>query len=89
MFFIKGLTLGLLLSIAGRPHPFYHHQTEHNSGVRGGLAFVAGVSLSDVGLAVASNFFTEVFNTLIERKELVAIIGSVFLISVGVFFFVL
>jgi threonine/homoserine/homoserine lactone efflux protein len=83
---IKGLTLGLLLSIAVGPILFTIIKQSINSGVRGGLAFVAGVSLSDVGLAVASNFFTEVFNTLIERKELVAIIGSVFLISVGVFF---
>ncbi len=83
---IKGITLGLLLSIAVGPILFTIIKQSINNGVKGGLAFVAGVSLSDVCLAIASNFFTEVFNTLLERKELVAIIGSVFLISVGVYF---
>ena len=83
---IKGITLGLLLSIAVGPILFTIIKQSINNGVRGGLAFVAGVSLSDVCLAVASNFFTEVFNSVLERKEIVALTGSVFLISVGIFF---
>ncbi len=83
---IKGITLGLLLSIAVGPILFTIIKQSINNGVKGGLAFVAGVSVSDVGLAVASNFFTELFNTLLANKELVAGIGSVLLISVGVFF---
>ncbi|MDB5197125.1 MAG: lysine exporter protein [Flaviaesturariibacter sp.] len=82
----KGLTLGLLLSIAVGPILFTIIKQSINNGIKGGLAFVAGVSLSDVSLAVASNLFTELFNSLIERKELVGITGSVFLIGVGVFF---
>jgi threonine/homoserine/homoserine lactone efflux protein len=35
---------------------------------------------------VASNFFTELFNTLLENKAIVAITGSVFLVSVGIYF---
>jgi threonine/homoserine/homoserine lactone efflux protein len=57
-----------------------------NNGWKGGLAFVLGVSLSDVSLAVVSNFFTELFTNLIERKELIGTIGSTFLISVGIYF---
>lgn len=83
---VKGLTLGLLLSIAVGPILFTIIKQSINNGVKGGLAFVLGVSLSDVFLAVASNFFTELFNTLLERKEIVAITGSVFLISVGIYF---
>ncbi|HEY0059839.1 MAG TPA: LysE family transporter [Flavisolibacter sp.] len=83
---VKGITLGLLLSIAVGPILFTIIKQSINNGIRGGLAFVAGVSLSDVCLAVASNFFTEVFNSLLEQKEIVAVIGSIFLISVGVFF---
>jgi threonine/homoserine/homoserine lactone efflux protein len=83
---IKGLTLGLLLSIAVGPILFTIIKQSINNGTRGGMAFVAGVSLSDVSLAIASNFFTEVFSSLIERKELVGIIGSIFLISVGIYF---
>lgn len=83
---IKGITLGLLLSIAVGPILFTIIKQSINNGIPGGLAFVAGVSLSDVCLAVASNFFTEVFNSVLEQREIVAISGSVFLISVGVFF---
>ncbi|MEJ7911645.1 MAG: LysE family transporter [Chitinophagaceae bacterium] len=83
---IKGITLGLLLSIAVGPILFTIIKQSINNGVKGGLAFVAGVSVADVGLAVASNFFTELFNTLLANKEFVAGIGSVLLISVGVFF---
>lgn len=83
---IKGITLGLLLSIAVGPILFTIIKQSINNGIKGGLAFIIGVSISDIFLAVASNFFTELFNTLLERKELVATIGSIFLISVGVYF---
>jgi threonine/homoserine/homoserine lactone efflux protein len=83
---IKGLTLGLLLSIAVGPILFTIIKQSINNGHRGGLAFVAGVSLSDLSLAIASNFFTEVFNSLIERKEIVGMTGSFFLIAVGIYF---
>jgi threonine/homoserine/homoserine lactone efflux protein len=83
---IKGITLGLLLSIAVGPILFTIIKQSINNGTRGGLAFVAGVSLSDISLAIASNFFTEVFNSIIERKEIVGMTGSFFLIAVGVYF---
>ena len=82
----KGITLGLLLSIAVGPILFTIIKQSINNGTKGGLAFILGVSLSDISLAVASNFFTELFNDLVERKEMVGIIGSTFLISVGVYF---
>lgn len=83
---IKGLTLGLLLSIAVGPVLFSIIKQSINNGVPGGLAFVLGVSLSDISLAVASNFFTELFTSLIERRELIGVVGSTFLISVGIYF---
>lgn len=83
---VKGLTLGLLLSIAVGPILFTIIKQSINNGIKGGLAFVIGVSLSDIFLAVASNFFTELFSTLLERKAIVAVTGSIFLISVGVYF---
>jgi threonine/homoserine/homoserine lactone efflux protein len=83
---IKGITLGLLLTIAVGPVLFSIIKQSINNGWKGGLAFVVGVSLSDVSLAVVSNFFTELFTNLIERKELIGTIGSTFLISVGIYF---
>jgi threonine/homoserine/homoserine lactone efflux protein len=83
---IKGLTLGLLLSIAVGPVLFSIIKQSINNGWKGGLAFVVGVSLSDVSLAVVSNFFTVLFTSLIERREMIGVVGSTFLISVGIYF---
>lgn len=83
---LKGLTLGLLLSIAVGPVLFSIIKQSINNGVKGGLAFVIGVSLSDVSLAVTANVFTELFSTLNTRREEIGIIGSTFLISVGIYF---
>jgi threonine/homoserine/homoserine lactone efflux protein len=82
----KGITLGLLLSISVGPVIFSILKQSINNGVRGGLAFVLGVSLSDLTLAVISNFFTELFAEFLERKTEIGIIGSTFLISVGIYF---
>jgi threonine/homoserine/homoserine lactone efflux protein len=82
----KGITLGLLLSIAVGPVIFSILKQSINNGKKGGLAFIIGVSLSDITLAVVSNFFTELFAEFIERKTEIGIIGSTFLISVGIYF---
>ena len=83
---IKGITLGLLLSIVVGPVLFSIIKQSINNGVKGGLAFVVGVSLSDIALAVVSNMFTELFSVLMERTKEVGIVGSLFLISVGIYF---
>jgi threonine/homoserine/homoserine lactone efflux protein len=83
---LKGITLGLLLSIAVGPVLFSIIKQSINNGIKGGLAFVIGVSLSDVALAFASNFFTELFSSLGERKMEIGVVGSTFLITVGIYF---
>jgi threonine/homoserine/homoserine lactone efflux protein len=82
----KGITLGLLLSIAVGPVLFSIIKQSINNGVKGGIAFVIGVSLSDISLVIASNFFTELFTSLDARREEIGIIGSTFLISVGIYY---
>lgn len=82
----KGITLGLLLSISVGPVIFSILKQSINNGVKGGLAFIVGVSLSDFTLAVISNFFTEFFGEFLERKTEIGIVGSTFLISVGIYF---
>jgi threonine/homoserine/homoserine lactone efflux protein len=82
----KGITLGLLLSIAVGPVIFSILKQSINNGLKGGLAFILGVSLSDATLAVLSNFFTEWFSKFLERKVEIGIVGSTFLISVGIYF---
>jgi threonine/homoserine/homoserine lactone efflux protein len=82
----KGILLGLFLSIAVGPVLFSIIKQSLNNGLKGGLAFVAGVSLSDVSLVIASNFFTELFTHLNNRRTEIAIVGSTFLISVGIYY---
>ncbi len=81
-----GITLGLLLSIAVGPVLFSVLKQSINNGIKGGLCFVIGVSLSDVALVVASNFFTELVTTLNTKPQAISIIGSTFLISVGLYY---
>src|SRR5687768_10726323 len=83
---LKGITLGLLLSIAVGPVLFSIIKQSINNGVKGGLSFIIVVSLSDVSLAVAANLFTELFTFFNTRRELIGIVGSTFLISVGIYF---
>lgn len=83
---IKGIALGLLLSISVGPVLFTVIKQSLNSGHKGGMAFVLGVSASDITLVLISNVFTELFRSLSEHQEQIGIAGSVFLITAGVYF---
>ena len=83
---LKGLTLGLLLSISVGPVIFSIIKLSLNNGHRGGLAFIIGVSISDIALVLVSNVFTELFTSINEHRQIIGIVGSLFLIGVGVYF---
>jgi threonine/homoserine/homoserine lactone efflux protein len=83
---LKGLTLGFLLSISVGPVIFSIIKQSINSGHRGGMAFVLGVSASDISLVLISNVFTQLFGYLVKHKQVIGIAGSIFLISMGIFF---
>lgn len=83
---LKGLTLGLLLSIAVGPVLFSIIKHSINVGHKGGLAFVAGVSASDISIAFLSNAFSSLFETISEHKQIIGITGSLFLMSIGIYF---
>jgi len=83
---LKGITLGLLLSISVGPIVFSILKQSLNNGHTGGMAFIIGVSTSDVTMVLVSNVFTELFSTLSTHKKEIGIAGSIFLISVGVYF---
>ncbi|MCD2424225.1 LysE family transporter [Niabella pedocola] len=84
--FIKGITLGLLLCIAVGPVLFSVIKHSINVGHRGGLAFVLGVSTSDTTLAFISNFFSQFFTSLSSHKVAISIVGSTFLIVLGIYY---
>ena len=83
---LKGLTLGLLLSISVGPIIFSIIKQSLNSGHRGGIAFIIGVSASDIALVLVSNVFTQMFSYMVKHKNFIGIAGSLFLISMGIFF---
>ncbi len=82
---VKGITLGLLLSIAVGPVIFSIIKQSLNNGHRGGYAFVAGVSASDIALVLLVNIFTGVFSQAMEHEKIIGITGSGFLIAMGVY----
>ena len=83
---LKGITLGLLLSISVGPVMFSIIKQSLNNGHKGGMAFVLGVSASDITLILVSNVFTELFRSLSEHKTEIGIAGCIFLVSVGIYF---
>jgi threonine/homoserine/homoserine lactone efflux protein len=83
---IKGLTLGLLLAISVGPIVFTVIKQSLNNGLKGGLAFIAGIFMSDVFLVICCNFFTQFFKALSNYDTQLGIAGSSLLIIVGVYF---
>ncbi len=83
--FIKGITLGLLLSISVGPVIFAVIKQSINNGRVGGFSFVAGVSASDISIVLICNLFTSLFNNIVEYEKIIAISGSCFLIVMGVY----
>ena len=82
---LKGMTLGLLLSISVGPVVFSIIKQSLNHGHKGGFAFIAGVSASDVTLVLVSNLFTQMFESLLDYKVPIGIGGSALLIALGVY----
>lgn len=83
---LSGITLGLILAISVGPVIFTIIKQSLNNGIEGGLSFVCGVWLSDIFLVVVSNAFSELVTSLMEYRRALGVIGSVFLITMGVFY---
>ena len=83
---VKGITLGLLLAISVGPIVFTVIKQSLNNGTRGGLAFIAGISVSDILLVIFANLFTNLFDVLNAHKKTLAVVASVFLIIVGIYY---
>lgn len=83
---LKGLTFGLFLSISVGPVLFTIIKQSLNNGHKGGLAFIFGVSASDITLVLVSNVFTGLFDNIKRYKTEVGVAGCIFLVSLGVYF---
>jgi threonine/homoserine/homoserine lactone efflux protein len=84
---LKGIALGFMLSISVGPVIFSIIKQSINNGYKGGFAFIAGVSLSDITLVLISQIFTELFRSLLDYKTQIGVGGSILLIILGVYVF--
>ena len=82
---IKGLLLGLILSISIGPVIFAIIKQSLTNGKKAGYAFVAGVSASDISLLLVCNLFTSLFSLVLEHKALIALFGAGFLLISGLY----
>jgi threonine/homoserine/homoserine lactone efflux protein len=83
---LKGLTCGIWLSLSVGPVLFSIIKQSLNNGHRGGLAFVLGVSLSDISLVLISTIFTQLFKKLTDYIVEIGIAGCIFLVSLGIYY---
>jgi threonine/homoserine/homoserine lactone efflux protein len=83
---LKGLTFGLLLSISVGPVIFSIIKHSLNNGHKGGMAFVLGVSASDILVVLICNVFSKLFASISSYSREIGIAGSVFLIIMGIYF---
>jgi threonine/homoserine/homoserine lactone efflux protein len=82
---LKGLLLGFILSISIGPVIFAIIKQSLTNGKRSGYAFVAGVSSSDFILLFICNFFTSLFNIVLNHKSTIALAGAGFLLLMGLY----
>ena len=83
---IKGFALSLLLIFSVGPLVFTVIKQSIINGRAGGLSFVAGIWLSDLMLVIVSNAFSELVKSLLDFKKPIGVAGSLFLITLGVFY---
>jgi threonine/homoserine/homoserine lactone efflux protein len=82
---LKGLLLGLILSLSIGPVIFAIVKQSLTNGKRSGYAFVAGVSSSDMVLLFICNVFTSLFNLVLIHKSSIALAGAGFLLLMGLY----
>ncbi len=84
---LKGLLLGLMLSVSVGPIIFTIIKQSILHGRKAGYAFVAGISFSDITMVVICNFFTGLFDAALKHEKVIAIAGSIFLLGLGIYTF--
>ncbi|OSZ81826.1 hypothetical protein CAP35_00730 [Chitinophagaceae bacterium IBVUCB1] len=80
---IKGLLLGLFMAISVGPTLFAVLRYSLNHSYRAGIAFIAGVSLSDILYVTVANVAAEWLELLHEYEKYIAYGGAIILIAAG------
>ncbi|HET8574521.1 MAG TPA: LysE family transporter [Edaphocola sp.] len=82
---ISGLLLGLFIAISVGPTLFAVIRYSMHHSYKAGLAFVLGVSVSDILYVTLANFASSWLNFLEEHQKVVAYAGSALFIGIGLF----
>ncbi len=80
---IKGLLLGLFLAVSVGPTLFAVIQYSLNHNYKAGLAFVLGVSISDIMYVTVANVASRWLEALNQFKYQIGIAGAIILMFVG------
>jgi threonine/homoserine/homoserine lactone efflux protein len=84
---LKGIGLGLLLAISVGPVIFAIIKQSLSNGKPAGYAFIMGVSASDISIVIVCNFFSTLFETALQHKNTIALLGSIFLFVLAIYTF--
>lgn len=82
---LKGLALGLILTLSVGPVIFTIIRQSINNGREGGFSFVSGVWVSDILLVVISNAFSAWVAEVLVYKQAIGLIGSIILVAMGIY----
>lgn len=82
---ISGLLLGLFIAISVGPTLFAVIRYSMHHSYKAGLAFVLGVSVSDILYVALANFASSWLNFLEAHQKIVAYAGSALFIGIGLF----
>ncbi len=82
---VKGLLLGLFMSISVGPTLFAVIRYSMNHSYKAGVAFILGVSLSDIMYVTIANVAASWLEILNDHKTIIAYLGAALLIVMGLF----
>lgn len=85
--FLKGLGLGLLLSISVGPVVFTIIKLSLRYGHKAGYSFAAGVSVSDIFLVLMGNMAAELVRAALQFENTISLTGAAILLVMGVYSF--
>lgn len=80
---VKGLLLGLFMAISVGPTLFAVIKYSVNHSYKAGLAFILGVSLSDIMYVTIANVAASWLEVLNEHERIIAYVGAALLIGMG------
>ena len=84
---LKGIGLGLFLSISVGPIVFAIIKMSLRFGKKAGYVFIAGISVSDITMVVLGNMAAELVRGILVYKTAIAIGGAILLLFVGCYSF--